>query len=239
MRYYILIIFSSLFTLELSAQHIYKGRQFFGGSAYINSDALNDLLINGKSKDPNGDEWFDPKYDSETSGKSRFNIRYGSFVADQLAIGLSTELNNDSFNEEDTIFLLKNRSQDISIGPFIRYYIEIGAQPYEIGAVFIEASYQYGSGSSEDEIRILDSTWTNSYTYSLQSIRANIGYCWYLSDFISHNWFTGFLLALEPSIGYHYTTKTDKVDWIPNGNDDDRVQKYHGIHIRLNVNAYF
>ena len=123
----------------------------------------------------------------------------------------------------------------------------IGTRPVDVhlyglkklGAIFVEASYQYGSGSSEDEIRILDSTWTNNYKYSLQSIRANIGYSWYLSDFISHNWFTGFLLALEPSVGYHYTIKQDQVDWVPNGNDDDRVQKSHGFNIRLNLNAYF
>ena len=239
MRNFLLLITFLFCFQESFSQHIYKGRQFWGGHAYINSYDLNYILINGESKDPNGDEWFDPEYDSQTNGKSRFNLRYGSFVADQLAIGLSAELSNNSFNEEDTIFLFKNRSQDISVGPFVRYYIEIGAQPYEVGAIFIEASYQYGSGSSEDEIRILDSTWTSNYKYSLQSIRANIGYSWYLSDFISHNWFTGFLLALEPSIGYHYTIKQDQVDWIANGNDDDRVQKSHGINIRLNLNAYF
>ena len=50
---------------------------------------------------------------------------------------------------------------------------------------------------------------TESYDYSLSIIKAKVGFSWYLSDFISHNWFTGALLSLEPSISYNWTIKNE------------------------------
>ena len=127
----------------LSAQHIYKDRKFFGGSFYINSDALKDIIINGNTTDANGEEyWNNSPYvenqggkDSEIRAKFRANITYGYFPMDNVAIGGRFKVSSNSFNEEvDTLYLLQNKSFDLTVSPFIRYYIEIGAQPYEIGA---------------------------------------------------------------------------------------------------------
>ena len=236
-----------LIVQQLDAQHIYKNRQFFGGSFYINSDALKDITINGNSTDKNGDEyWNNSPYvenqggkDSEIRAKLRANITYGYFPMDNFAIGGNFKVSSNNFNQEDTLFLVSNKSADITFGPFIRYYIEIGAQPYEIGAIFIEGAYHYGGGSSKDniELNINDTTsisLSESYDYSLSVIKAKVGFCWYLSDFISHNWFTGSLLALEPSISYNWTTKNNGYT-----NADDKVQKYRGIRINLALISYF
>ena len=232
-------------SIPLSAQDVYKGRKFFGGYFYINSDALKDILIDGDNTDSFGKEYwnnspFDKKQarDVQTRGKMRFDLRYGYFPMDEFAIGGDFIASSSSYNEEDTIFSMQNKSLDLMAGPFVRYYIEIGAQPYEIGAIFIEGSYNYGIGKSEDDFkwRINDSIIFKqhfNHTYNISVIKAKLGFSWYLSDFISHNWFTGYLLALEPSIAYHWTTKKDKIDL---GN---RVMKSRGLTFSVGLFAYF
>jgi hypothetical protein len=240
-----LLICTIFFLNTLSAQTIYKNNKFFGGSFYINSDALKDITINGNTTDVNGDEyWNNSPYvknqggkDSEIRAKFRANITYGYFPMDNLAIGGRFKVSSNSFNEEvDTLYLLQNKSFDLAIGPFVRYYIEIGAQPYEIGAIFIEGAYHIGVGTSEDDLRLtvndtISLRQTESYDYSLSIIKAKVGFSWYLSDFLSHNWFTGTELSLEPSISYNWT--------IRNEFDDDLVRKYRGIRFDLALIAYF
>jgi hypothetical protein len=240
-----LLICTIFFLNTLSAQTIYKNNKFFGGSFYINSDALKDITINGNTTDVNGDEyWNNSPYvknqggkDSEIRAKFRANITYGYFPMDNLAIGGRFKVSSNSFNEEvDTLYLLQNKSFDLSIGPFVRYYIEIGAQPYEIGAIFIEGAYLFGVGTSEDDLRLtvndtISLRQTESYDYSLSIIKAKVGFSWYLSDFLSHNWFTGTELSLEPSVSYNWT--------IRNEFDDDLVRKYRGIRFDLALIAYF
>jgi hypothetical protein len=251
-----LLILSSILLLNtLSAQTIYKNNKFFGGSFYINSDALKDITINGKSTDNNGDEyWNNSPFDDEQSkdidirAKMRSSVIYGYFPANNLAIGGNLNISSNSFNNgggtksfgsnenQDTLYLLKNKSFDVAIGPFIRYYIEIGAQPYEIGAIFIEGAYHIGVGMSEDNLRfkISDSTsWTQSasYDYHMHIMKAKVGFSWYLSDFLSHNWFTGAELSLEPSVSYNWTIKNEHFE--------DLVRKYRGIRFNLALIAYF
>ncbi|HIK63193.1 MAG TPA: hypothetical protein EYG01_04220 [Flavobacteriales bacterium] len=240
----LLVLCAVLFINTLSAQHIYKDRKFFGGFLYFNSDALKDIIIDGDEVDIFGTEyWNNSPFDTtqtkdvEIRAKFRANITYGYFPMDNLAIGGRFKVSSNSFNEEvDTLYLLQNKSFDLTVGPFVRYYIELGAQPYEIGAVFIEGAYHYGVGSSEDNLRLTINdtiSWrqTESYDYSLSIIKTKVGFSWYLSDFISHNWFTGALLSLEPSISYNWTIKNEF--------NDDIVRKYRGIRFDLALIAYF
>jgi hypothetical protein len=240
----LLLICTIFFCNTLSAQHIYKDRKFFGGSFYINSQALKDIIFDGNTTNANGDEYWnnspfddDQEKDIEIRAKIRSSIVYGYFPADNFAIGGNLDISSNSFNQEvDTLYLLQNKSFDLAIGPFMRYYIEIGAQPYEIGAIFIEGAYQYGVGASEDNLRLTINdtiSWrqTESYDYGLSIIKAKVGFSWYLSDFISHNWFTGALLSLEPSISYNWTIKNEF--------DKDIVRKYRGIRFDLALIAYF
>lgn len=240
----LLVLCAVLFINTLSAQHIYKDRKFFGGFLYFNSDALKDIIIDGDEVDIFGTEyWNNSPFDTtqtkdvEIRAKFRANITYGYFPMDNLAIGGRFKVSSNSFNEEvDTLYLLQNKSFDLTVGPFVRYYIELGAQPYEIGAVFIEGAYHYGVGSSEDNLRLTINdtmSWrqTESYDYGLSIIKAKVGFSWYLSDFISHNWFTGALLSLEPSISYNWTIKNEF--------NDDIVRKYRGIRFDLALIAYF
>ncbi len=240
----LLLICTIFFFNNLSAQHIYKDRKFFGGFLYFNSDALKDIIIDGDEVDIFGTEyWNNSPFDTtqtkdvEIRAKFRANITYGYFPMDNLAIGGRFKVSSNSFNEEvDTLYLLQNKSFDLTVGPFVRYYIELGAQPYEIGAVFIEGAYHYGVGSSEDNLRLTINdtiSWrqTESYDYSLSIIKTKVGFSWYLSDFISHNWFTGALLSLEPSISYNWTIKNEF--------NDDIVRKYRGIRFDLALIAYF
>ena len=228
----------------ISAQHIYKDRKFFGGYLYFNSDALKDILINGNATDQYGtDYWNNSPYDTsqvkdtEIRSKIRTSIVYGYFPANNLALGGNLDISSNSFNEEvDTLYLLQNKSFDLTIGPFVRYYIEIGAQPYEIGAIFIEGAFHYGIGSSEDNLRLTINdtlSWqqTESYDYSLSIIKAKVGFSWYLSDFISHNWFTGAVLSLEPSLSYNWKIKNDF--------DEDIIRKYRGFRFELALISYF
>ena len=157
----LLLLWTILFFNTLSAQHIYKDRKFFGGYLYFNSDALKDIFINGNETDQHGtDYWNNSPFDTsqvndiEVRSKIRTSIVYGYFPANNFAIGGNLNINSNNFNEEvDTLYLLQNKSLDWTIGPFVRYYIEIGAQPYEIGAIFIEGAYHIGVGMSEDNLK--------------------------------------------------------------------------------------
>ena len=116
-------------------------------------------------------------------------------------------------------------------------YIELGAQPYEIGAIFIEGAFHYGIGSSEDNLRYTFNDTlsplqvTESYGYSVSIIKAKVGFSWYLSDFISHNWFTGAVLSLEPSLSYNWKIKNEF--------SEDMIQKYRGFRFELALISYF
>jgi hypothetical protein len=241
----LLLICTILCFNTISAQHIYKDRKFFGGYLYFNSDALKDILVDGDATDQYGTEyWNNSPYvknqggkDSEIRAKIRSSIIYGYFPANNLALGGNLDISSNNFNEEvDTLYLLQNKSFDLTIGPFVRYYIEIGAQPYEIGAIFIEGAFHYGIGSSEDNLRLTINdtlSWqqTESYDYSLSIIKAKVGFSWYLSDFISHNWFTGAALSLEPSLSYNWKIKNEL--------SDDIIRKYRGFRFELALISYF
>ena len=105
----LLILCSALLFNTLSAQTIYKNNKFFGGSFYINSDALKDITINGKSNNNNGDEyWNNSPYikdqggtDRKTNSRMRFDMRYGWFPIDMLAIGGDFDITSNSYNSED------------------------------------------------------------------------------------------------------------------------------------------
>ena len=94
-----------LFINTLSAQHIYKNRKFFGGSFYINNESLKDVTLAGNTTDANGDEYFnntpfDKKQvkDSKTNSRIRFDMRYGWFPIDMLAIGGDFDIFSNSYN---------------------------------------------------------------------------------------------------------------------------------------------
>ena len=57
MKTLISLLFLAL-SIPLSAQDVYKGRKFFGGYFYINSDALKDILIDGDNTDSFGKEYW-------------------------------------------------------------------------------------------------------------------------------------------------------------------------------------
>ncbi len=242
----LILICAILFFNTLSAQHIYKDRKFFGGYLYFNSDALKDILINGDATDQYGAEyWNNSPYvkdqggtDTKIRAKIRSSIVYGYFPANNFSIGGNLNISSDNFNDEfDTLYLLQNKSFDLTIGPFVRYYIELGAQPYEIGAIFIEGAFHYGIGSSEDNLRYTFNDTlsplqvTESYGYSVSIIKAKVGFSWYLSDFISHNWFTGAVLSLEPSLSYNWKIKNEF--------SEDMIQKYRGFRFELALISYF
>ena len=109
MKKLILLIFVITFN-NLSAQHIYKNRKFFGGSFYINNHTLKDVTFGGSNTNSNGDEyWNNTPYDKdqpkdiETNTRMRFDMRYGWFPADMFAIGGDFEITSNSYNEENSL----------------------------------------------------------------------------------------------------------------------------------------
>ena len=259
----LLLLSAILFVNTLSAQHIYKNRKFFGGSFYINNESLKDVSFDGSTTNSNGDEYwnntpFDKEQgkDTETNSRIRFDMRYGWFPVDMLAIGGDFDITSNSYNEENTLAdsnviwntFMQNKSSDITIGPFVRWYLfEVGGQPYEIGAVFLEGAYKFGMGSSTEEFEFSENDSSffyhkkEEYSYIMTKATAKLGFSMYLSDFISHNWFTGFLIALEPSIQYDWVTRNDRVNY----NDFDKEQtgmrnrKYTGIKFNIALVSYF
>jgi hypothetical protein len=248
-----------LFINTLSAQHIYKNRKFFGGSFYINNESLKDVSLSGNTTDANGSEYFnnapynDKQYkDSKTNSRIRFDMRYGWFPIDMLAIGGDFDIVSNSYNSEDTTFMMstymQNKSSELTIGPFVRWYMfEVGGQPYEIGAVFLEGAYKFGTGTSTDTYRFAGEQDTLSiifsgeetYAYLATKATAKLGFSMYLSDFISHNWFTGFLIALEPSIQYDWITRQDMATDPMDGIIKKRKETSTGLRFNIALVSYF
>ena len=61
----------------------------------------------------------------------------------------------------------------------------------------------------------------------------------YLSDFISHNWFTGFLIALEPSIQYDWITRQDMATDPLDGSVKKRKETSTGLKFNIALVSYF
>ena len=255
----LLILCGVFFFNTLSAQHIYKNRKLFGGSFYINSQALRDITFDGNTVNSNGDDyWNNTPYikdvykDTKINSRMRFDMRYGWFPVDQLAIGGDFDITSNSYTDEDanddSTFIrstyMQNKSRDFTIGPFIRWYMfEVGSQPYEIGAFFLEGGYKFGTGSSTDKFQFTTNNTLiydekETYVYIMTKATAKLGFSMYLSDFISHNWFTGFLLGLEPSIQYDWITRNDLAEDI-SGNLEKRKQISTGLKFNIALIAYF
>jgi hypothetical protein len=248
-----------LFINTLSAQHIYKNRKFFGGSFYINNESLKDVSLSGNTTDANGSEYFnnapynDKQYkDSKTNSRIRFDMRYGWFPIDMLAIGGDFDIVSNSYNSEDNSFMMstymQNKSSELTIGPFVRWYMfEVGGQPYEIGAIFLEAACKFGTGTSIDTYRFAGEQDTLSiifsgeetYAYLATKATAKLGFSMYLSDFISHNWFTGFLIALEPSVQYDWITRKDMAIDPLDGAVKKRKETSTGLRFNIALVSYF
>ena len=256
----ILLLCSILFINSLSAQHIYKNRQFFGGSFYINNESLKDMSLAGSTSNANGIEYFnntpfvkDQFKDLQTNNRIRFDMRYGWFPIDMLAIGGDFDITSNSYNEgssnEDSTFILEtfmqNKSSELTVGPFARWYMfEIGGQPYEIGALFLEGSYKFGYGSSIEKFQFSSNDSLiydieENYIYLTTKATAKLGFSMYLSDFISHNWFTGFLIALEPSIQYDWITRKDMVKDPFDGITKKRKATLTGMRFNIALVSYF
>tara|TARA_B100000795_G_scaffold148356_1_gene111149 strand:+ start:450 stop:1226 length:777 start_codon:yes stop_codon:yes gene_type:complete len=255
----LLLLCAILFINTLSAQHIYKNRKFFGGSFYINSESLKDVSLGGITTDANGSEYFNntpfsKKQDKDTKSisKIRFDMRYGWFPIDMLAIGGDFDISSNSYNSEDTTFMMstymQNKSSEFTIGPFVRWYMfEVGRQPYEIGAIFFEGAYKFGTGTSTDTYRFAGVQDTLSiifsgkekYSYLTTKATAKLGFSMYLSDFISHNWFTGFLIALEPSIQYDWITRLDMATDPIDGVIKKRKETSAGLKFNIALISYF
>ncbi|MAM05508.1 MAG: hypothetical protein CMD06_06085 [Flavobacteriales bacterium] len=252
-----LIIVFIILSKSLYSQHIYKDRKFFGGSLFLNNDALRDVLIDGNSTDNQGIEYFNNfpfnnnninkfKIDRKSNSKIRFNMRYGWFILDHFAIGGDFDVFSNSYNSEDSTYMMntymQNKSADITIGPFLRWYFyEVGGQPNEIGSLFLEAGYKFGSGWSNDKayFELSDTLTINfdeNYSYLMTDITTKFGFSMYLSDFISHNWFTGFLLTLEPSIEYDWIHRYDKVGDL---GLQERKEVYHRFRFNVALLSYF
>ena len=68
MKTLISLLFLAL-SIPLSAQDVYKGRKFFGGYFYLNSDALKDILIDGDNTDSFGKEYWNNSPLDKKQGK--------------------------------------------------------------------------------------------------------------------------------------------------------------------------
>jgi len=255
----LILLCAILFINTLSAQHIYKNRKFFGGSFYINNESLKDVSLGGSTTDADGNDYFNntpfiknqPKV-SKTKSRIRFDMRYGWFPIDMLAIGGDFDIASNSYNSEDTTFLMstymQNKSSEFTIGPFVRWYMfEVGRQPYEIGAIFLEGAYKFGTGTSTDTYRfagVQDSlsiifSGEEKYSYLTTKATAKLGFSMYLSDFISHNWFTGFLIALEPSVQYDWITRKDMATDPLDGGVKKRKETSTGLRFNIALISYF
>ena len=255
----LLLLCAILFINTLSAQHIYKNRKFFGGSFYINSESLKDVSLGGGTTDANGSEYFNntpfskkQDKDIKSISKIRFDMRYGWFPIDMLALGGDFDISSNSYNSEDTTFMMstymQNKSSEFTIGPFVRWYMfEVGRQPYEIGAIFFEGAYKFGTGTSTDTYRFAGVQDTLSiifsgkekYSYLTTKATTKLGFSMYLSDFISHNWFTGFLIALEPSIQYDWITRLDMATDPIDGVIKKRKETSTGLKFNIALISYF
>jgi len=112
--------------------------------------------------------------------------KVGYFFIDNLAAGLSLNLSAGTQKDEGSSD--KYSSTSVSIGPFVRYYLQPG--------VFFQG--QFGGGSIKRKNEVGNTTTTTKYGLTNWSIGA--GYAYFLNKNV----------ALEPFIGYGANIEKNK-----------------------------
>jgi outer membrane protein len=111
----------------------------------------------------------------------------GFFVINNLAVGAAVNFSASGTRgttidpSTSTVVDMKSKSNSISFGPFIRYYLPASIF-FEIKTDFGAGKSSYSGGSFANEGK------TSQFNYS-----GAVGYAYFLNDHV----------ALEPTIGYH------------------------------------
>jgi len=141
------------------------------------------------------------KYDGSTFTNGQYvdfslDPLAGYFVIDNLAVGAGLGFSTSSYKEDDSDY--KSVSNEITIQPVVRYYLEQG--------VFFQGNFIVGSAKDKET----DNGTTNETKYGVSGWSLSAGYAYFLNDFV----------AIEPQVGYSakgYKDKDSEVKYLDSG----------------------
>ncbi|MCD4694946.1 MAG: porin family protein [Bacteroidales bacterium] len=196
-----------------------KGKFLFGASSNMNA-------LFGSSKVETTQSGTTTKTDGPKTVNFNITPTFGYFIIDGLAAGLFFDIDMDNCKYEqelqtgDNVDLIDNIST-MMVGPFIRYYINLGKiKPFVEGSI--------GFGSMKNKYEYLDWTSGTSYTikeeedkYSIFNWGLGAGVAFFLSDNV----------ALDLMLGYNSMNTNYK--------DDDNDFEYKNMMSSFGLNVGF
>lgn len=198
------ILCVALLTFSVSAQtQTDQGTFLIGLNTGLGYSNMNITDVEGYGSANWGDT-----YDEQSSSTLNFNltdfsallesVRFGYFIADNLAIGLGLNFRLDGTNEDYVSTLNSAGTDDVKattttfgIEPIVRYYVRWGK-----GSLFTQFSYEIGSETYSVELSEQDNP--DDMITKSSDLGFGIGYSIYVSDHIS----------IEPLVGYNMLTHT-------------------------------
>jgi len=154
------------------------------------------------------------------------SVSFGYFVSDNLLAGIAVGYGSFGDNTElaNNGGTTKNSASSLSIGPGIRYYIEVGDM-----YLFPQLYYTIGSSNVISETSSGNTTTTTEFKSSSGLLGIGFGSSFMLGDYI----------ALEPMIAYLLLSETDKDMGVDsNGNTTDLVTKSNIFSFGINVSLF-
>lgn len=136
-----LLIISSFLALSIGssmAQQTNKGTILAGGGLNFNANKSKITLVSNTNGVSNTDKSTGPAITGFT-----FSPNVGWFIVKGLALGLKSDISANKSKSNDTTI---TTSSNVSIGPFVRYYYQMGKI-----APFFEASFGIGNSKSTDK----------------------------------------------------------------------------------------
>ena len=223
------ILFAGIFTFSVSAQTD-QGTFLIGLNTGLGYSSTNITDVDGL-----GGSWSDV-YDKQSTSTLNFDltdfsallesVKFGYFVSDNFAVGLSLNFNSNNSNTDYVSDLNGFGTDDekittttFAIEPGVRYYMEMGEG-------FLFGQLSYGMGSQTTKVELSESDDPDDIVEKLSNLGIGVGYSILASDNIS----------IEPMLSYSMLTAT-QVDagTSSSGSVADLVTKSNRISLEIGL----
>jgi hypothetical protein len=229
MKKLITILFAGLLTLSLSAQTD-QGTFLIGLNTGLGFSTTSITDIDGL-----GASWSDA-YDKSSTSTLNFNltdfsallesVKFGYFVSDNFAVGLSLIFQSDGSNEDYVSDInsfgqddVKQTTTTFVIEPGVRYYMEMGEG-------FLFGQLSYGMGSQTYKVELSEQDDPDDQIMKVSGLGIGVGYSILVNDNIS----------IEPVLGYSMLTQTEVDQGVSSsGSVADLVTKSNTISFEIGL----
>ena len=229
MKKLITIMCTGLLTIGLSAQTD-QGTFLIGLNTGLGYSNTNITDVEGM-----GIDWGDV-YDKSSTSTLNFNltdfsallesVKFGYFVSDNFAVGLSLIYISDGTNDDYVSDLnsggwddVKETTTTFVVEPAVRYYMEMGEG-------FLFGQLSYGMGSQTYKVELSEQDDPDDQIMKVSGLGIGVGYSILVNDNIS----------IEPVLGYSMLTQTEVDQGVSSsGSVADLVTKSNTISLAIGL----